>query len=43
MTSKIMTPRQRVQTALSHEEPDTVPLALGGGPTDLWMIFTCDW
>lgn len=27
-----MTSRQRVLTALSHEEPDTVPLALGGGP-----------
>ena len=35
MTSKIMTPRQRVQTALSHEEPDSVPLALGGGPYGL--------
>jgi uroporphyrinogen decarboxylase len=32
MTSAKMTPRERVQTALSHEEPDTVPLALGGGP-----------
>lgn len=32
MTSAMMTPRERVQTALSHEEPDTVPLALGGGP-----------
>jgi uroporphyrinogen decarboxylase len=30
-----MTPRQRVQTALSHEEPDRVPLALGGGPYGL--------
>ncbi|OGV96678.1 hypothetical protein A2W24_01370 [Microgenomates group bacterium RBG_16_45_19] len=27
-----MTSRQRVFTALSHEEPDTVPTALGGGP-----------
>jgi uroporphyrinogen decarboxylase len=27
-----MTPRQRVLTALAHEEPDSVPLALGGGP-----------
>ncbi len=27
-----MTPRERTLTALSHEEPDTVPLALGGGP-----------
>jgi uroporphyrinogen decarboxylase len=36
-----MTPRQRVQTALAHEEPDRVPLALGGGPygivDDLYM------
>ena len=27
-----MTPRQRVFAALTHDEPDTVPLALGGGP-----------
>lgn len=27
-----MTPRQRVFAALTHEEPDTVPLALCGGP-----------
>jgi uroporphyrinogen decarboxylase len=39
-----MTPRQRVQTALAHEEPDRVPLALGGGPYGLvdelylWMV-----
>jgi hypothetical protein len=26
-----MTPRQRVQTALVHNEPNRVPLALGGG------------
>ena len=32
MTSTRMTSRQRVLAALSHEEPDTVPLALGGGP-----------
>lgn len=32
MTPIPMTPRQRVLTALSQEEPDTVPLALGGGP-----------
>jgi uroporphyrinogen decarboxylase len=32
MTSAKMTPRQRVLTALYHEEPDTVPTALGGGP-----------
>ena len=32
MTSAKMTSRQRVLTALTHEEPDTVPLALGGGP-----------
>lgn len=30
-----MTHRQRVLAALSHEEPDTVPLALGGGPYGL--------
>ena len=35
MTSKTMMPRQRVQTALSHNEPDRVPLALGGGPYGL--------
>lgn len=27
-----MTPRQRVLASLAHEEPDSVPLALGGGP-----------
>ncbi len=32
MSSKKMTPRQRVKTALSHQEPDSVPTALGGGP-----------
>jgi uroporphyrinogen decarboxylase len=31
MTHATMTPRQRVLTALTHEEPDTVPTALGGG------------
>lgn len=35
MTPARMTPRQRVQSALAHEEPDTVPLALGGGPYGL--------
>jgi len=30
-----MTPRQRVLKALTHEEPDTVPTALGGGPYGL--------
>ena len=35
MTLSKMTPRQRVFTALNHEEPDTVPLALGGGPYGL--------
>jgi len=30
-----MTSRQRVLTALAHEEPDRVPLALGGGPYGL--------
>jgi uroporphyrinogen decarboxylase len=27
-----MTPRQRVCTTLQHQEPDRVPVALGGGP-----------
>ena len=27
-----MTPRQRVMSALNHQEPDRVPTALGGGP-----------
>lgn len=27
-----MTPRERMMTTLSHQEPDRVPLALGGGP-----------
>ncbi len=30
-----MTPRQRVIAALAHQEPDRVPLALGGGPYGL--------
>src|SRR6266511_2852097 len=30
-----MTSRERVLTALTHEEPDTVPVALGGGPYGL--------
>lgn len=34
MTSS-MTSRQRVLTALTHQEPDAVPLALGGGPYGL--------
>jgi hypothetical protein len=29
MTLKKMTPRQRAQTALNHNEPDRVPFALG--------------
>jgi uroporphyrinogen decarboxylase len=33
--SQTMTPRQRVMTALAHEEPDRVPMALGGGPYGL--------
>ena len=32
MTPAKMTSRQRVLTALTHEEPDAVPTALGGGP-----------
>ena len=35
MTTSKMTHRQRVLAALSHEEPDSVPLALGGGPYGL--------
>jgi uroporphyrinogen decarboxylase len=35
MTASKMTPRQRVLTALAHEEPDRVPLALWGGPYGL--------
>ncbi len=27
-----LTPRERVLAAINHEEPDRVPLALGGGP-----------
>jgi uroporphyrinogen decarboxylase len=27
-----MSPRERVRTALNHQEPDRVPVALGGGP-----------
>ena len=30
-----VTPRQRVLAALSHQEPDRIPLALGGGPYGL--------
>ena len=30
-----MTPRERMATALAHEEPDRVPTALGGGPYGL--------
>jgi uroporphyrinogen decarboxylase len=30
-----MTPRERVLAALSHQEPDRLPLALGGGPYGL--------
>jgi uroporphyrinogen decarboxylase len=35
MTQAKMTPRQRVLTALNHQEPDRVPTALGGGPYGL--------
>jgi len=31
----MMTPRERVQLTLSHQEPDRVPLDLGGGATSL--------
>jgi len=32
MNRRQLTPRQRVLTALAHEEPDRVPVAIGGGP-----------
>jgi len=32
MMTALMTSRERVLTALAHEEPDRIPLALGGGP-----------
>lgn len=32
MTTPSMSPRQRVLTALAHEEADMIPTALGGGP-----------
>lgn len=32
MSTIKMTPRERVTAALAHEQPDFVPLALGGGP-----------
>jgi len=35
VTPASMTPRQRVTTALTHQEPDRTPLALGGGPYGL--------
>jgi uroporphyrinogen decarboxylase len=35
MTLTSLTPRQRVYRALAHQEPDRVPLALGGGPYGL--------
>jgi uroporphyrinogen decarboxylase len=35
MTTSTFTHRQRVLAAVSHEEPDTVPIALGGGPYGL--------
>ena len=35
---KEMTPRQRVLTSLNHEEPDRVPLDLGGLPTTIEAV-----
>src|SRR5512139_3382400 len=32
MANSSMTPRQRVATALAHQQADRVPLAVGGGP-----------
>ena len=35
---KEMTPRERVLTSLSHEEPDRVPLDLGGLATTIESV-----
>jgi len=35
-----MTPRQRVQAALRHEEPDRVPLDIGGGNSTTLLVET---
>ena len=33
--AKTMTPRERVQAALNHTEPDRVPISLGGSANHL--------
>jgi len=35
-----MTPRERVQAALRHEEPDRVPLGIGGGNSTTLLVET---
>ena len=35
MADKLMTPRQRVLTALRHHEPDRIPIDLGGFATNM--------
>jgi len=35
-----MTPRERVQAALRHEEPDRVPLDIGGGNSTTLLVET---
>lgn len=35
MSKTVMTPRERVRTALNHQEPDRVPVALGGSAQHL--------
>ena len=35
-----MTPRERVQTALCHEEPDRVPFDIGGGNSTTLLVET---
>ena len=37
-----MTPRERVDAALSHEEPDRVPLDIGGGNSTTLLVETYD-
>ena len=35
-----MTPRQRVQAAINHQEPDRVPLDIGGGNSTTLLVET---
>ena len=38
MPSELMTPRERVLTALEHKEPDRVPIDLGGNQTGIHRL-----